>query len=76
MAKPVNMPDPKGFYGKYRVFHVGERGTLGEEVEGPVFTLRPYDPHARVALKAYADSVRETNPKLAADLEHLVAAHS
>ena len=31
------------------------------------------DPHATVALKAYADSLRFVNPELAADLDRMLA---
>jgi hypothetical protein len=43
-------------------------------VEDFTFTLRPSkDYHARVALAAYAESVRHWNPKLAEDLEWAIA---
>ena len=58
---------------KYIIYRRNEDGTQGEEVDGKTFLLRPHDPHARVAIKAYADSVEETNPQLAADLREMVA---
>lgn len=43
-------------------------------VNVPTFTLIPSrDPHARVALRAYADSIEREAPKLADDLRALAA---
>lgn len=61
------MTEEKGLYWKYRV----------EKADGRViddgakyFVLRiDTDPHARVALKAYAESVSTENPELSKDLE-------
>lgn len=73
-------PDSEaGLYGKYevhklrRTVHENEHGgrtTLVERVDpGPVFVLAyTKDPHARVALAAYADSCEAEYPQLAADL--------
>lgn len=57
-------PDTKrGLYGKYRVEKSNGKPT------GPVFVLAyATDPHARVALAAYADSCETDYPQLAADL--------
>ena len=41
-----------------------------EQPKGFLFVLKPdTDQHARVALSAYAESVRPSNPKLAEDLD-------
>lgn len=57
--------DQRGLYDKYRI-HV-ER-TDGKPI-GPFF-IHEYltDPHARVALAAYAESCAAEHPQLAADL--------
>jgi hypothetical protein len=56
--------DQDGFYQKFNVTK-----TDGSPVAGPWFVLCfARDPHARVALRAYADSVETELPKLAADL--------
>lgn len=70
------MQDMSGFYKKYNIYRRNPDGSDGEHIAGPTFTLRPHDPHALVALKAYADSVRGTNSALAADLDALVAEFS
>lgn len=59
------MPDlTRGLYDKYTVI----RNDTGEEVRG-TFTLRPeVDPVARIALRAYAEAVRDENEHLAVDL--------
>ena len=67
----IYTPDPNGLYEKYIVNTVG-----GEPLEGPVFVLRPFDPHARVALRAYASSVESENPTLAHDLRELANTYS
>jgi hypothetical protein len=57
--------DDDKFFEKYDV----RRKDTGEKVEGPLFTLAfARDPHARVALAAYADSVESELPQLATDL--------
>lgn len=73
-------PDSEaGLYGKYEVhklrkttreYEGGSRVTHIERVDpGPVFVLAyTKDPHARVALAAYADSCEAEYPELAADL--------
>jgi hypothetical protein len=56
---------PRGLYDKYRVHRPGHST---EPLDG-CFVLRPaHDPHARVALAAYAESVEPCNPALAHDL--------
>lgn len=53
----------RGLYGKYHVVRAD-----GKQ-KGPYFVLAyASDPHARVALAAYADSCVEEYPLLAADL--------
>ena len=48
----------------------GEIWSEMEQVKGFLFVLKPdTDQHARVALAAYAESVRPTDPTLASDLE-------
>lgn len=68
-------PDPRGFVSKYIIHRRNDDGTLGEVISGPTFTLRPYDPHARVAMVAYAASVANENKHLADDLLNLVGQH-
>jgi hypothetical protein len=64
------MRDLRGYYDKFQV----TRRETGEEITGPKFTLLPdHDPHARVALRAYADSCEGENPDLAADLRELAS---
>ncbi|MBK8035273.1 MAG: hypothetical protein IPK17_38375 [Chloroflexi bacterium] len=54
--------------GLYQKYIITKRET-GEEVKRPAFVLLPdRDPHARAALRAYADAVEADNPALAADL--------
>lgn len=54
----------QGLYAKYNVTKADD----GSVVDG-CFVLRPdRDPHARVALQAYAESCQEENPALAADI--------
>lgn len=61
--------DPRGFYKKYNVTRVD-----GKPDDGPFFTLAfNHDPHARVALAAYADSCESENPTLAAELRQALA---
>lgn len=79
--KPKYTPDPQGLYAKYHVFRrvlpTADNPTgVGDTVEGPLFVLRPYDPHARHALLAYAASVVLTNEQLARQLVDMVAEHS
>jgi hypothetical protein len=55
---------PRGLYGK---FHVRKDGEMGPILN--CFILRyDRDHHARVALAAYAESVRAENEKLSDDL--------
>lgn len=68
----MTMQDFNGFY-RCNIYRRNPDGTNGEQVDGPTFTLRPHDPHALVALRAYADSVRPTDPLLAEELDALVA---
>lgn len=60
----------RGLYGKYRVEKVNGKPT------GPVFVLAyATDPHARVALAAYAESCAEDYPELANDLRDQLDNH-
>lgn len=61
-------PDQNGLYNKYIVTKAD-----GSPVEGPTFTLRPYDPHAKRALVTYARSVEKENPQLSEDLLKMVS---
>jgi hypothetical protein len=60
--------DGKGYYEKFRVI----RNETGEEITNFRFVLIPglpsNDRHARVALRAYADSCEPENPGLAREL--------
>ena len=59
----------RGLYRKYELRRVNEDGSLRYVVADPFFALRyTTDPHARVALEAYADSCAADYPALAADL--------
>lgn len=59
----------RGLYRKYELFRVNEDGTPKHLVTDPFFVLRyTTDPHARVALEAYADSCGQEYPQLADDL--------
>ena len=60
---PQSKLEPRGLYDKYRVTKAD-----GSPVDGFTFVLRLQDPHARVAMLAYAESVRAENPILWADL--------
>lgn len=64
------MHDARGYYSKFTVI----RRETGEEVTDATFTLIPAsDPHARVALAAYAEACEEDNPGLARDLRELLS---
>jgi hypothetical protein len=67
-------PDPRGLYNKYAVCRQSDTGAY--EVAGPCFVLRPQDPHARVAMVAYALSIQQENPELASDLIALTEQHA
>lgn len=59
----------RGLYAKYIVTKAD-----GTPVPGPLFILRySKDPHARVALAAYADSCEGTHPQLGIDLRAQLA---
>jgi hypothetical protein len=55
-------PDPNGLYQKYVVHSLD-----GKQITD-CFTMRIADPHARKAMRCYADSVESENKKLAEDL--------
>jgi hypothetical protein len=64
----TNPDTERGLYGKYRVEKIN-----GKPV-GRAFVLAyDSDPHARVALAAYADSCEADYPQLAADLHKQLA---
>jgi hypothetical protein len=60
--------DPSGYYEKFKIV----RNDTGEEITEFRFVLIPgppsNDPHARVALRAYADSCDSENSALAREL--------
>jgi hypothetical protein len=61
----------KGLYGKYRISKDGE----STDPDARYFVLRyDTDPHARVAMVAYAESVERDNPQLARDLKRAAEA--
>jgi hypothetical protein len=64
-------PDTKGLYQKDRVYRANEDGTNGEEVRD-LFVLRLADPHAQLAIQAYAASVVPENAELAFDLDKVL----
>ena len=62
------MPDSKGLYYKYNVTKAADGSTVED-----AFVLRPrQDPHAVVALKAYADSIRRDDAIFAEQLDQRV----
>ncbi len=62
-AAKVTANAPDGLFGKYQVMKDGA------PLDGPSFVLRyDRDPHAKVALRAYADSILKENVDLATDL--------
>lgn len=79
--EPVANTDPdteRGLYRKYRVQKVihgtDQRGDPSEDYidyPGEYFVLAAHDPHARAALRAYADSCAAEFPKLASDLRDM-----
>lgn len=55
---------------KYRIEKLGDTKYEPVSGEAEYFVLRiDKDPHAKVALKAYMESVREDNPKFAQDIQ-------
>lgn len=81
MSEGPDVPDEdRGLYPKYRAFKIDGvndimpgvpirvAGIPVEEVEVPFFLLKFHDPHARAAIRAYADSCEKQFPVLAADL--------
>lgn len=67
---PVDPDRQRGLYRKYELYRVDETDpTQRSLVFDPFFVLRyTRDPHARVALAAYAKSCEADYPQLAADL--------
>lgn len=63
------MKDIKEYYLKYRVEKLED--PAGKHDKCKYFVLDPqHDPHAKKALKAYAESCREEYPVLAVELEN------
>jgi hypothetical protein len=64
----------KGLYQKYKISRTDGRDKPGEKHHGCAYFVLDmnHDPHARAALKAYADSCRSTRGELAEDLDRLV----
>lgn len=59
----------RGLYRKYSIYRNTEAGRAIVPLTDPAFVLRyTTDPHAAVALAAYANSCEADYPKLAADL--------
>lgn len=59
----------RGLYRRFDLYRIDEDGERQYLVTDPYFILRyTTDPHARVALEAYADSCAADYPALAADL--------
>ena len=67
------MPDNRGIYRKYNVTRTDGRDASGEKHHGCAYFVidLDHDENAKVALKAYADSCRETRPLLAKHLDYL-----
>ncbi len=64
----------KGLYSKYKV-EKADGSPIDDEAE--YFVLRvDKDPHARVAVRAYARSIKKGNPKLAEHLCRLLWDHA
>lgn len=65
----------RGLYRKYDLYRVSVDGERRYRVTDPFFVLRYMsDPHAAVALRAYADSCETEFPQLAADLRRALEA--
>lgn len=72
------MGDPKrGIYHKFEVTRTdGSSGPGGKHEHCSYFVLDViHDPHARAALKAYAESCRTAYPLLAADLDDIAGSY-
>jgi len=61
----------RGLYQKYRIERTDGRSAPGEKHHGCTYFVLDlnHDPHARAALRAYAESCAETHPELAKDLK-------
>ena len=69
MPETPNSDQNRGLYRRFDLYRVGDDGEPQYLVTDPYFILRyTTDPHARVALAAYADSCEAEFPVLAADL--------
>ena len=89
MNEDPNLPDEeRGLYPKYRIIRLDsvnyDHKTMAEspvridglpmaEVDGPAFVIKLDDPHAGVALQAYARACRATHPVLANDIMTLLS---
>jgi hypothetical protein len=64
----------RGIYGKFKIERIdGSSAPGGKHAGCFYFTLDlDHDPHAKPALKAYAESCRADYPKLAADLDGMI----
>ena len=62
----------KGVYKKYVVQRINDE--KGKHNDCFFFVLDPqHDPHARAAMRAYAESCKADNPLLAADVERIAS---
>lgn len=66
----------RGMYGKFRVERTDGRSVPGQRHHDCQYFVLDidHDPHAKAALKAYADSCRAEHVLLAQDLDDLVEA--
>jgi hypothetical protein len=65
----------RGLYKKFDVQRTDGRDAPGEMHDGCRYFVLDldHDPHARHALRAYAESCRDTEPALASDLDQITA---
>lgn len=63
----------RGLYEKFRVERTDGRSAPGEKHHGCRYFILDldHDQHAAAALKAYAESCKATEPRLAEDLHHI-----
>jgi hypothetical protein len=61
-----------GIYHKFRVSRVDGSDSPGARHDSCAYFVLDcdHDPHAKAAIKAYADSCRSENPKLSIDLDN------
>ncbi len=66
-----------GWKNKYFIQKRGKHGLRPVAKRAKYFVLRfDKDPHARVAMAAYADSVESVNPKFAEDIRKKIRPHN